>query len=243
MHRLKGVLVLLLALLLIGVCAVVPRLLVGISKTISTSEIQHRPLPSLSYEPQESDRADIFRKLRILRYGGQWVYVTDAMMQSSEEKILTAMGNYLELFWDAGALPQVDDYREEHLQPYMIYDKEGDEYDLFWFVDATRYSPELSSIIRICGLMDDKSHHVFSLSYGVYPEPDTNAEFTPGRERTEAFCRLYFQTLGLNPVPVENPDNLFLQYTLSKEDNLLFEFDNQASGITMFIREIDPDAQ
>ena len=158
-------------------------------------------------------------------------------MESTSQEIMDAMEDYLAPFWDAGVFPEVDVCYEKIFQPCMLFDSEGRSHDLFWQISLILGHGDVD-VAFFC-IMDDATHHVFQLSYSIYPMSHEQVSQWLTEEKIVRVCDLFFEDLGFTPerVESENPDVLLYQIQHEQYGTFFYEIEKNDNGYTMVTRK------
>ena len=221
--------------LLIVSCAMMPQMLVSISQRVNTSRLQTRPISDIFYEVQRDEQKDTIRKLHILRNEGQIIYVTENMMQSSPAEISAAVDSYLSSFRNAGVLPMVGSTRLQTVQPVLLYDSDGKEYDLFWEIERKMKEEITGREMNIAVMMDDRYHRGFRFTYDLTPGYHDKGDFVVTEENAQVLGAIFIGLLGVRQTLVGNGENQTFTYMLNGDENLICTITVKEDGVAMTV--------
>lgn len=233
MHKIKNIVLILSACLLIIACGCLPHFSVLLFKQFSAKKIAQEPIPSLSYESMAHKPHSITEKFSLLLDESQRIDVTESSMTSTHEDILLALKAYLPPFWEAKIFPQINQTKKIVVKPSILFDKEGRNFDMFWVVILILDSN--GKEVNIYCVIDDENHHIFQLNYSIYPFSNEKCDQWLNQESTEQFCRLFFEDLNIDPEPLESdtPNTLLFQIQDEQAGNVILKFDKNEYSLSM----------
>lgn len=197
MRKVKNVLLILLAVLLLAAGGLLPMAAAQLQDEATANVVQYADIEALRLKlEEEQPEMSIYEKLRLMMKG-TGVEATSEMTKMTGSQILEAVYAALQPYVDVGFL--TDDLSNDYLEyyPIMVYDQDAPSvYNYYWQVHMSLDAYQYDSL-RV--ILDDETGKLLAIEV-TNPELIIAEEYQDKLE--QAIRVVYLENLGLTPVAV-----------------------------------------